>query len=327
MSVLSVWRGLGDSAFLADVGQRDREPARIAAVIIAGACVGLVASVACWILILVPYTVYIGYGREGMLGLGKAALRFEDTHFQGVGITLVRLVASTATDGAFPLAFVSLAAVMTSRPFQHYVTAAPRVRWRLLFLGLGLSFVVIAPLLIAAEIGAPSPGALPVTSLSPDLARRAVYVIGALLLLPSAAAEELMFRGWLMHQIAAFTKSPGALIFGTAIAFSAAHFDFTPDAFLARAVMGAGFAYMALRLGGLELAVGAHAANNILFILFVAPFSLHERAAPGPWFGDFGLVAGYVLITEAVVRIGPLRRWAGVAGEEVAPTLAAPLIA
>ncbi|HEY1562661.1 MAG TPA: CPBP family intramembrane glutamic endopeptidase [Caulobacteraceae bacterium] len=327
MSVLSVWRGLGESAFLADVGQRDREPARIVAVIIAGGCVGLVASVACWILILVPYTVYIGYGREGMLGLGKAALRFEDNHFQDVGITLVRLLASTATDGALPLAFVSLAAVMTSRPFQHYVTAAPRVRWRLLVLGLGLSFAVIAPLLIATEIGAPSASPAPVTILSPDLARRAVFVIGALLLVPSAAAEELMFRGWLMHQIAAFTRSPGLLIFGTAIAFSAAHLDFAPDAFLARAVMGAGFAYMALRLGGLELAVGAHAANNILFILFVAPFGLHERAAPGPWLGNFGLVAGYVLITEAVVRIGPLRRWAHVAGEEVSPALASPLLA
>lgn len=328
MGVLSVWRGLGASAFLADVSPRDREPARIAAVIIAGACVGLVASVACWILILVPYTVYIGYGREGMLGLGKAALRFEDSHFQGVGITLVRLVASTATDGAFPLAFVSLAAVMTNRPFQHYVTAAPRVRWRLLVLGLGLSFAVIAPLLIAAEIGAPSGSPPPVMSLTPDLARRALYVIAALLLVPSAAAEELMFRGWLMRQIAAFTKSPVALVFATATAFSAAHLDFAPDAFLARVVMGAGFAYMALRLGGLELAVGAHAANNILFILFVAPYGVHERAAPGAWFGDFGLVAGYVVITEAVVRIGPLRRWAGVASDEVSPgEVAAPLAA
>lgn len=323
MGVLSVWRGLGASAFLADISPRDREPARIAAVIVAGACVGLVASVACWILILVPYTVYVGYGREGMLGLGKAALRFEDNHFQGVGITLVRLVASTATDGAFPLAFVSLAAVMTSRPFQHYVTSAPRVRWRLLILGLFLSFVVIAPLLITAELANPTAGRPSLMSLTPHLARRALYVVAALLLVPSAAAEELMFRGWLMRQVAAFTKNPALLVFATAIAFSAAHFDFTPDAFLARVVMGAGFAYMALRLGGLELAVGAHAANNILFILFVAPFSLRERAAPGPWFGDFGLVAGYILITEAVVRIGPLRRWAGLADAEVSPTLAA----
>jgi membrane protease YdiL (CAAX protease family) len=327
MGVLGVWRGLGASAFLADVGPRDREPARIAVMIVAGACVGLVASVACWILILVPYTLAIGLGREGMLGLGKAALRFEDSHFHDVGIILVRLIASTATDGAFPLAFVSLAAVMTSRPFQHYVTAAAHVRWRLLVLGLLLSLVVIAPLLIASDLGAPRPVAPPVMSLAPDLTRRGLYVVAAFLLVPSAAAEELMFRGWLMHQVAAFTKSPVALVLVTAVAFSAAHLDFAPDDFLARVVMGAGFAYMALRLGGLELAVGAHAANNILFILFVAPFSLRERAAPGPWFGDIGLVAGYVLITEAVVRIGPLRRWAGVADEEISPMLGAPVIA
>jgi len=162
--------------------------------------------------------------------------------------------------------------------------------------------------------------------IAPTLAGRAVYVFAAVLLIPSAAAEELMFRGWLMRQIAAFTRRPGILIFATAIAFSAAHFDFSADGFLTHALMGAGFAYMTLRLGGIELSTGAHAANNILFILFVQPFSIQgatSDAASGVWFGDLWLLAGYIGVTEAIVRIEALRRWAGVQGAEIAPPLAA----
>ena len=33
--------------------------------------------------------------------------------------------------------------------------------------------------------------------------------------------------------------------------------------------MGAGFAYMTLRLGGIEFSTGVHAANNLLIVLFI----------------------------------------------------------
>ena len=319
-----VWLGLGRSAFVADVTVRDRDPARIAATVIAGACVGLVASVACWILVLVPYTLLVGLGREGLLGLGKVALMFKDADAHDLGITVLRLVESTATDGAFPLAFVALAATITSRPFIHYVTAARRIRWRLVLVGLGLSFVAMAPLVIASRLSAGGAPPAPILDIAPTLAGRCVYVLAALLLIPAAAAEELMFRGWLLRQVAAFTRQPGVLIFVTALAFSAAHFDFSPDAFLTRTLMGAGLAYMTLRLGGIELSTGAHAANNILFILFIEPLNpaAADQAAGAPagvLIGDLILVIGYVLIAEAAARYGPLRRWAGVDAAEVAP--------
>jgi membrane protease YdiL (CAAX protease family) len=323
MAVFGVWRGLGASPFLADITPRDHDPARIVATIVAGACVGLVASVACWILVLVPYTYLAGVPGKGMQRLGNAALMFEDTHFHDLGIVLVRLIASTATDGAFPLAFVSLAAVITGRPFLHYLTASSGFRWRLLVTGLGLSCLIVAPLIFAARAGGPPPA----LGVAPTLAGRLVYVTAALLLIPSAAAEELMFRGWLMHQLAAFTRRPVALVLITAAAFAAAHFDFAPDAFLSRAVMGAGFAYMALRTGGLELPIGAHAANNILFILFIQPFNLGGDAAGGDLFlGQVGLAAGYIAVTEAIVRIEPLRRWADVGVAEVSPAVGSPAL-
>ncbi len=69
--------------------------------------------------------------------------------------------------------------------------------------------------------------------------------------------------------------------------------------------MGAGFAYMTLRLGGIEFSTGVHATNNILIVLFIEPLTLKTAAAPtdlttGRIIEDICLIAGYILITEAV---------------------------
>jgi hypothetical protein len=114
------------------------------------------------------------------------------------------------------------------------------------------------------------------------------------------------------------------MIGATSLAFSALHFDFSPDAFLTRALMGAGFAYMTLRLGGVEAAAGAHAVNNILIMLFLQPLAPDPQAgAEGSAFWpaeDVALVGGYGLITELVARLPGLRRLAGVRLAEVSPS-------
>jgi hypothetical protein len=87
--------------------------------------------------------------------------------------------------------------------------------------------------------------------------------------------------------------------------------------------MGAGFAYMTLRSGGIELSTGAHAANNILFILLVKPFGMGGVASSGIWLGDLGLLLGYVVVTEAIVRLPQIRVWADLELPETAPPPAA----
>jgi membrane protease YdiL (CAAX protease family) len=317
------WRGLGESAFLADITQRDRDPGRIAATVIGGACVGLVAATACWVLVLVPYTFMSGLGGERLIGLGKVVVRFADPSVNDLSIVILRLVAATATDGIFWLAFVAMAATITSRPFQHYVTAALNVRWRRVLVGLILTAVAMSPVVVSQWASAPAPRSIPLFDIAPDWIGRALFFLSALLLVPAAAAaEELMFRGWLMHQLAAFTRNPIVLVVVNAFVFAAAHLDFSPDAFLSHALMGVGFSYMALRLGGIELSTGVHAANNLLVVLFVAQPGLKTAAGTGGFdFGDIAMVAGYVLITEGVVRLAPLRQWAGVRPAEIAPPL------
>ena len=52
MSVAGVWTGLAESAFVADVTDHDRDPARLAVTIIAGAAVGVASAIAAWTLLL-----------------------------------------------------------------------------------------------------------------------------------------------------------------------------------------------------------------------------------------------------------------------------------
>jgi membrane protease YdiL (CAAX protease family) len=113
----------------------------------------------------------------------------------------------------------------------------------------------------------------------------------------------------------------------TGLVFSALHFDFSPDGFITRVAMGVGLAYMTLRLGGVELAAGVHAANNITIVLFVQQFGPvatddGSGLSVEVLLSDLVLLAGYVGLAEAVVRIGPLSRLLGVRAGDLSPVAA-----
>jgi hypothetical protein len=325
MSVSGVWAGLADSAFVADVDDSDRRPARIAATIVVGLAAGFVVAMAGWILVSLIYVLATGQGAHGLRGLGGVAARMADVRAGGLALTLLRLGVATATDGGFLLAFVAVAAFVARRRLRAYVTAAPHIRWRLFAMGVVLSALFMAPLVAADRLLSSGGTALPILTISPLPAGRFVYALSTLLLIPAAAAEELFFRGWLLRQMAAFSRRPAVLIGVTALIFSAVHFDFSPDGFLTRALMGAGFAYMTLRLGGIEFSAGVHTINNTLIVLFLQPLSLDTAAASpnitaGSALEDIALIAGYILITEVVARAPLLRRWAGLRSEVVSRT-------
>ncbi|MEO8926962.1 MAG: CPBP family intramembrane glutamic endopeptidase [Caulobacteraceae bacterium] len=330
MGVRGVWAGLAASPFLADVARKDRDPGRLFGTVAGGVIVGGVAALAAMILILAAYTIVAGLGGEGMAGLRAVAISFQSLAPPDLGLTVLELMVAASVNGAFAAAFVAVAALLAGHPLHHYVTAARRVRWRLLGAGLLLSLIVLGPVIAVDRLLSSEAGTMPILGVAPGLAGRAGYGLAALLLIPAAAAEELIFRGWLIRQLAAFTRRPILLIGLSAGVFSAAHLDISapdlglnPDDFLTRALMGAGFAYMTLRLGGIEFSTGAHAVNNILIVLFIEPLTLRAPSgAPGLSSGslleDLAMVAGYVAITEAVVRVALLRRWAGVSADEVA---------
>jgi membrane protease YdiL (CAAX protease family) len=322
MRAAGVWAGLANSPFLADVDHRDRDGARIAGAVLGGLVVGAVAALASMILILALYVLAVGQGGKGADGLRQVVLQLQSAATPGLKLTILELLLAAAVDGLFLVGFVAMAALLARRPFHHYVTAARQVRWRLLAAGVILSLMLLAPAVAVDRLFSGDRSATPLFAIAPGALERIAYGLSALLLIPAAAAEELFFRGWLTRQTAAFSRRPAVLIGLTAVVFSAAHFDFSPDGFLTRALMGAGFAYMTLRLGGIEFSTGVHAANNILIVLFLQPVNLQiPTASPGLSLGallaDIAMVVGYVAITEAVARLGPVRRLAGVRLEEL----------
>lgn len=316
-----VWSGLMRSALLGGLDARDRAPVSLLLTIVGGTLLGSVAAFAAWCLVMIPFTLSMGLGGEGLAGLQRAAEALNDAHQSGLAVEIARLGVSVAGEAAFLVVFVAVAAALTRRPLHVYVTGAPAVRWRLLAMGAVLAAFVIAPMVAGERIlgGGETP---PVLAIAPGWPGRGLYAAAVLLLIPAALAEELFFRGWLLRQIGAFSDRTAPVLLLGAILFAAAHFDFDPQAFLQRALMGAGLAYMALRLGGIEFPAGVHAAHNILIVLFLQPLTPGGQSEPLSAFAllyDVALVASYLVITEAMVHSRLLRRLGGLDRAEISP--------
>jgi hypothetical protein len=313
---------LGASAFLSDVDARDRDAWRIVGSIVAGLLTWLLVSIAAGVALLVAYTYGIGAAQRGLQAMLSAISGLLSGDVRDVQTALFVLVMAAGSNVAGFFAGVAVVAPVMRHRFKDYLTHAPAIRWRLVLAGMALCAVMMSPLVTAERLMDPNAPLIPVLSLSHDWLVRLGYAAAAIcLLVPAAAAEEIFFRGWLLRQTSAFLKHPLGLILINGVVFSAAHLDFSPDAFLIRTMMGAGFAYMTLRLGGIEFSTGAHAANNILIVLFIEPLSLKTPISSGfsalTLFEMAALSVGAIAITELVVRVPALRRWTRVRDEDL----------
>jgi membrane protease YdiL (CAAX protease family) len=299
------------SPFLDDLTPADRRVVPLLLTLPIGVIAALLAALICGLAVFVAFAI-TGGGVASVERLMEMIGRGETP----TGLTQIAFVISllAIVNSGMALAFVGVAALLHRRRLTSYFTAAPRFRWRLLLLGLGLFVLTIGPLLLAsAALDPKAPGA-PILAISPDLGGRLVYAAMVVsLFLIAAAAEELVFRGWLVKIVGAWLPDPRAVLVISGLLFSAIHFDPNLDAFLVRLAMGVGLAWMTLRLGGIEFAIGAHAANNIVILLFIQPMSLKPEPAH-----DFPpetlviaplMLAGYVALAEIAARWAPLRRW------------------
>ena len=106
------------------------------------------------------------------------------------------------------------------------------------------------------------------------VAKFAPFALVTLFLLPVQAwAEELFFRGWILRWASALPPASQVLISGMVFAFPhLGNPEASGDALLALLayfLLGAGWAYVSVRSGGIELAMGAHLANNAFSLLVV----------------------------------------------------------
>ncbi|HVM99850.1 MAG TPA: CPBP family intramembrane glutamic endopeptidase [Caulobacteraceae bacterium] len=315
---------LSQSAFIADLSGRERSFLRVLATVVAGGLGGVIVGLTCGIAALLAFAAATGALSGGVGGLPQHVTALVGANGASVQSALVLLTLATATNAPWAATFIAMAALIGGRRPLGYVTVAPRIRWGLLGTGLAMSFAIIGPLVAAGQLLDPHATPAPVLSLSKDWPTRLGYAAACVaLLIPAAAAEEVVFRGWLLRESAALSRNPIFLMAVNGVLFSAVHGEFAPDAFLTRALMGAGFVYMTLRLGGIEFSTGAHAANNILIVLFIQPLSLKPAATGGltadAMFQDAFLFASYVIMAEIVARWPPLRRLTGADAAEIVP--------
>jgi membrane protease YdiL (CAAX protease family) len=170
------------------------------------------------------------------------------------------------------LAFLAVAARVERRPIRSFLTAAPLFRWRQVGLGLVIFLPIIGLALGVTDILDPHAPTPPLFMPGAPLSARLIYFAAAVVFLYLAAlSEEMLFRGWALQRTGAFTKSIPVVLAVNGVLFSLAHFDPDVGAFVIRAVMGMGWAWIVLRLAGVEFAAGAHLANNLAICLFSRP--------------------------------------------------------
>ncbi|GGL93288.1 hypothetical protein GCM10010129_41330 [Streptomyces fumigatiscleroticus] len=138
-----------------------------------------------------------------------------------------------------------------------------------------------------------------------------VSVAALVLLVPvQAAAEEYVFRGWLLQAAGGFLRSPWLAALPQAALFAAAHGWGTPWGFADLLVFGMVAAWLTVRTGGLEASVALHALNNLLAFglsaAVVDGLSSDETAADSPW--QFAVVDTLVTLVYAAVVLWSARR-------------------
>ena len=140
----------------------------------------------------------------------------------------------------------------------------------------------------------------PILNSAYSVESRLFYAAAAALgLFFAAAAEEVVFRGVLLRVTGGFTRSLTILCLFNAIVFSAIHLDPDPVAFVARAMSALIWTWAALRLGGLEFAIGAHWAGNLVIALLGEPISTE----PSPGAALPLSTLGYEIVACVVVLI------------------------
>jgi uncharacterized protein len=157
-----------------------------------------------------------------------------------------------------------------NRSFRSLITPFRSIAWRRIFQSFGIWFLISG--LISLTEAWIFPGRYILTM---DPLRFFPFLFLALILIPiQTSAEELLFRGYLLQGFGLRLRNIWILSSISGLFFMVPHL-LNPEAAENYLLMGfyyffigAVMAYVTLRDGGLELALGLHAANNLFSALF-----------------------------------------------------------
>lgn len=278
--------------------------------------VGTVVILAFWViggtvlsLVVLPWT---GVDLEGFFVEADVF-----TSFPSWGFLLFALVSFIPLLIGVLLAYRLILGVHTRRLFAAGV---PFRSWRMAWGGLVWIAVMAGPALIAV-LADPSQ----FDSSSFRIEAFLPYAAVAVLLLPiQTTAEELFFRGWLIQGLSQRYSNIWLLSIASGVIFALPHLA-NPEAagallpaMFGYATVGFALAWVTVRDRSLEIAIGAHAANN-LFVALVVGYEGGALPAEAPLVSsgpvDWGVenVLSIVLIPLFIVlsRLGHTKRPAG----------------
>jgi membrane protease YdiL (CAAX protease family) len=122
-----------------------------------------------------------------------------------------------------------------------------------------------------------------------------------------AAAEEYVFRGWLLQATGSFFRSPAVVLIPQAVLFAAAHGWGTPYGFASLTVFGIATGWLTIRTGGIEAALALHITTNVLGLAaasaYTGALSSDETAADLPWAMSLVDIAITLLLTAVLLRL------------------------
>ncbi len=225
--------------------------------------VGVVVIAAGWFgWTVVVMSAFVLYKLAGGLGIREALSTLNQFIGTGSPVSVILQLATFA--GIWPATWAALK-LLHGQPFGTLLSPEGRMRWGDFGRGLLLAagFWVITIVVGLAVVGAPTRTDLALSAWAMALAPLAVMVFF------QASAEELIFRGYILQQLAARWRNPLVWAALPAFLFGLAHFS-------SGAQLGIGWHYVAVtllfglaaaalvwRTGSLAAAMGLHTGMNL----------------------------------------------------------------
>lgn len=169
-----------------------------------------------------------------------------------------------------------------NRPVRTLVTGQSRINWWRVGTGAGVWLVLLLVTLGIDLVLRPD-----MYSFQFDAGQWVPYTLLALLFIPiQSGTEELVFRGYLMQATSVFSRNPIVLLLPSSLLFGALHLanpEVATNFWLLAAyyaMFGLFTAWISLKDGTIELALGMHIANNMTAIISTFPDSALPAPAP-----------------------------------------------
>ena len=211
------------------------------------------------------------------------------------------------------VAIIALIKPLHARKFSTVVNGGSKIRWNRMLVA-ALVWAVISVLWMIYSLKS-DPGNFRLNNTSNSLIILAVL---ALTLIPfQAAYEEILFRGYLMQGFAVWARNRWVPIIFTSVLFGLMH-GLNPEVkqygFMTMMpqyiFFGMVFAVLTMFDDGIEMAIGAHAANNIFLSILVTNDNMalqtpamYEQIEIYPWkeFGGLVVMSLIFLATMALI--------------------------